>query len=167
MKTLLVAFARALTTATLLMTPIQLAGCMTTRLIQGERGADTSSLRIGATRAEVETSFGPCKPLDTEAGLPPCEEFGSTGGVHHVAYVYDGGRPPHPAQALVLAPFVGVNESLGLPFAMYSGDPCAVYGPKLRPRCEASLRHELWRVVVGYDEAGKVVEISEPKRVQY
>jgi hypothetical protein len=108
------------------MTAMQLDGCMTTRLVQGERGADTSPLRVGATRAEVEASFGPCKPLDTEAGLPPCEEVGSTGGVHHVTYVYDGGRPPHPGQALVglvLVPFSGPIEALSAPSLCIQATP--------------------------------------------
>jgi hypothetical protein len=92
--------------------------------------------------------------------------LGSRGEAHYIAYLYDGGQQPHLGTALVLMPFVGINETLGLPFAIYSGNPCVAYGPKYRPTCERDMRHEIWRVVVGYDDAWKVVEIEVPERIQ-
>jgi len=119
-------------------------------LLQSEKGIGASSLRVGATRAEVETAVG--KPL---------HEWDSDNGVHYAVYLYDVGRAPKPGTALGWFLLSPVNQILGIPFVLYTGDPCVAYGSKVRPGCIYALKHELKRAVVIYDKSGKVREISE------
>lgn len=118
------------------------SGCMTVRLAAGERGKDTSPLRIGATRDEVEASFG-----------RPVREWDSPdGATQYAVYVYDGGRPSRGWKAIGYLPL----DLLTLGFL----DPFVV-GPKYRPVTDRLLRHETLRVVVRYDPAGKVSGIPD------
>lgn len=132
----------ALPTTALPAAAVASSACMTARFALGEGGADTSSLRIGATRGEIEGSFG-----------KPVQEWDSRDGtIEYAAYVYDAGRPPRRWKALFFLPLDLL--SLGLT------DP-SVATPTTRPTSEEMLRHETSRVVVGYDQAGKVSEILE------
>ena len=113
---------------------------MASHWARGEPGADTSLFR-GETRAVVEASLG-----------RPFQEWGSADGFTNAVYLYDSGRPAHPYSW-------PINQILAIPYTMFSGDPCAAFGPKFRPGCEASLRHEKRGVVMRYDRGGKVSEI--------
>jgi hypothetical protein len=127
-----------------------LNACFSARLATGERGVDTSSLRVGATRVEAEALLG-----GRRVG-----ELRSAGGVRFVLYAYNAGRPAHPLRGSLQLPLAIYNEVLGLPFALISGDPCVVYGPKFRPLCEAELRERTYQAMaVGYDEAEKIREV--------
>jgi hypothetical protein len=154
--------------ASLLVVALTMNACMTASLLRGERGADGSSLHPGATRAKVEASLSkPFGEFDLASGVhqlfgTPFQDWDSASGVHYAAYLYDGGRPSKPLEALVFAPFVVVNETLGLPFALYWDDPCVPYGSKGKRRCWESLRPRLTScIVVGYDQTGKVLEVTE------
>lgn len=82
---------RAARSVTLLLAIGLLTACATARLAEGERGTDISSVRIGATQAEIEATLG-----------LSVREWRTASGIRYRLYSYDAGAPPSKGDAATM-----------------------------------------------------------------
>ena len=117
---------------------MDLSACSTVRALERIPGADLSLVKVGATRAQVETVLG-----------DPQREWVTRTGVRYCLYRYEADIEPSPSLA---AGTVLVNiATLGLYEAMVAAGPPFYNDPR---------RHERVLIAVAYD-AGNTVLVGD------
>lgn len=118
-------------------------GCTSAAALRGEQGKDISSVKVGLTRQEVESTLG-----------TPEREWLTSEKIRYCVYRYDGGVPPSDGDAVAYA-FINII-SAGL-FEFYE----AVGATKLSKPSQDDLRRVWLKVAIAYDSNNRVVGIFD------